>query len=186
MYQALGISGSLRAASYNTALLESARQYLPSDWNLNVVVPHDFPIYAEEIQQQGWPAAVEDLALRIRSADLLLIATPEYNFSIPGGLKNAIDWISRMPDAPFKGKHVAILGASSGRLGTVRAQMHLRQCLQFLESKVLSRPEVFVGLAGEAFRDTRLVDKPAQDALQSFITAAVRMALPRTAGMEQI
>lgn len=182
MSQVLGLSGSLRAGSYNTALLESAGPYLPAHWSFEVVVPRHFPVYEHELQQQGWPSVVTALARQIQRADLVLIATPEYNYSIPGGLKNVIDWISRLPQAPFKNKPVAVLGASSGRLGTVRAQMHLRQCLQFLESRVLSRPEVFVGFAETAFDGGHLVDPGSQAALQAFMAAAVAMAAPEGTG----
>jgi chromate reductase len=103
----------------------------------------------------------------------VIIATPEYNYSIPGGLKNAIDWISRLPEQPFKGKRVGIMGAGSGRLGTVRAQAHLRQCFQFLDAKVLNRPEVFVGFASQVFNQGRLMDDATIAALQAFIAAAV-------------
>ena len=99
------------------------------------------------------PAAVTALAEAIRSADAVLIATPEYNYSIPGVLKNAIDWISRLEDQPFDGKPVALLGASMGRLGTARAQYHLRQVFVFLNAHLLNRPEVMIATAHERIDD---------------------------------
>jgi chromate reductase len=172
----LGISGSLRQASFNTALLEAARAYLPRDWSMDIVTPRGFPIYDEELQHQGWPSAALDLAAQIRGADLVVVATPEYNYSIPGGLKNAIDWISRLPEPPFKGKAVGVMGASSGRLGTVRAQAHLRQCFQFLDARVLNKPEVFVGFASQIFQDGRLIDDATGQAVQAFINALADFA----------
>lgn len=176
MVKVLGISGSLRQASFNTALLEAARAYLPRDWSMDIVTPRGFPIYDEELQHQGWPSAALDLAAQIRAADLVVVATPEYNYSIPGGLKNAIDWISRLPEQPFKGKTVGIMGASSGRLGTVRAQAHLRQCFQFLDARVLNKPEVFVGFAPQVFQDGRLIDDATGQAVRAFINALADFA----------
>lgn len=173
MCKVLGISGSLRQVSFNTALLASTKSYLPAPWMMDIALLNDIPVYNEDLQHEGWPTAVTTLAEQIRMADLVLIATPEYNYSIPGGLKNAIDWVSRLPEQPFKGKRVGIMGASSGRLGTVRAQAHLRQCFQFLDAKVLNRPEVFVGFAGQVFNEGRLMDDATITALQAFIAAAV-------------
>ncbi len=173
MNKILGISGSLRAKSYNTALLHVISDALPDDWTMEIITPIGLPLYNEEIQDEGWPTPMLHLVDKIRTADVVIIATPEYNYSIPGGLKNAIDWISRVPDQPFKNKPVGIVGAAGGRLGTVRAQLHLRQCFQFLEARVMSRPEVLIGTAHQAFSNGALVDPSSRAALQDFIDALV-------------
>src|SRR5690606_4805712 len=114
----------------------------------------------EDVRKQGFPPAAEALREKIRLADALLIVTPEYNYSIPGVLKNAIDWASRPPEQPFQGRPIAIMGASGGVLGTARAQYHLRQCFIFLDSHILNRPEVFIGQAQNRFdADGRLTDE---------------------------
>lgn len=176
MSRVLGISGSLRTRSYNTALLHTIGELLPDSWTMDVVTPVGLPLYNEEIQKDGWPSAVLSLVDQIRQADIVVVATPEYNYSIPGGLKNAIDWVSRVPDQPFRNKVVGIVGAASGRMGTIRAQMHLRQCFQFLEAKVLSRPEVLIGSAPQAFSDGVLVDQACLTVLQSFVMAITDLA----------
>ena len=105
----------------------------------------DLPLYNEDLHEQGDPAAVIKLKEQIAKADALLIVTPEYNYSVPGVLKNAIDWVSRPPEQPFSGKPVAIMGASPGKIGTARAQYHLRQTFVCLNAAVLNKPEVMVG-----------------------------------------
>jgi chromate reductase len=151
----LGISGSLRQGSYNTAALRLAQSLASHVTGSDVTIDHfdlaEIPLYNEDVRQQGLPASVEALRDAIRAADALLIATPEYNYSVPGVLKNAIDWASRPPDQPFKDKPIAIMGASPGRTGTARAQMHLRQCFLFLDAKLLSRPEVMIAHARDKF-----------------------------------
>lgn len=171
MVKVLAISGSLREQSGNTALLRALENRAPAGWSVSLRVPRSFPIYDEDIQKQGWPAPVLELERDIRNADCVVISTPEYNYSIPRGLKNVIDWISRLPDQPFKGKLVGIMGASSGRLGAVRAQLHLRQCFQFLDSRVLSRPEVIIGNIAQAFQNGVLTDPGGREALDAFIAA---------------
>ena len=163
----LGISGSFRQASFNTSLLNAIQARLPTDWSMTITVPHGFPIYNEELRPD-WPEAAQTLVQQVRDADAVIIATPEYNHSIPGGLKNALDWVSRFPEQPFKDKCVGIVGASSGRLGTVRAQAHLRQCLQCLDARVLTKPEVLVGFAPEVFSRERL-DQGTDDVIRAFI-----------------
>jgi chromate reductase len=160
----LGISGSLRKESFNTALLKAAQELAPDGITITLRTLHDIPLYNEDIRQQGFPDSVVTLRREIAEADGLLIATPEYNFSIPGVLKNAIDWASRPPDRPLDGKPVAIMGASPGRLGTVRSQMHLRQCLSLLNMLVLNRPEVLVAHAPSLFdEDLRLTDEQSRE-----------------------
>lgn len=156
----LGISGSLRKASFNTALLRAAQELVTADMSIDIADISALPLYDDDLREKGYPAPVQLLRDRIRAADALLIATPEYNYSIPGVLKNAIDWASRPPEQPFDGKIVGIMGASPGRIGTARAQYHLRQCFVFLNAFVLNKPEVMVGGAAEVFKYGVLVDAP--------------------------
>ena len=142
----LGIVGSLRKGSRNRALLEAmARDLVPEGMTIEIADISGVPLYNEDDRTDEYPPAVQDLRDRIAAADGVIIATPEYNYSIPGVLKNAIDWASRPPEQPFDGKPVAILGASPGRLGTARAQYHLRQVFVFLNAMVMNKPEVMVG-----------------------------------------
>lgn len=174
MIKILAISGSLRQQSFNTALLRALQDTAPAQWEVALRIPRGFPVYDEDLQKQGWPEPVTRLEQDIRDANCVVIATPEYNYSIPGGLKNAIDWVSRLPDQPFKGKLVGIMGASSGRLGTIRAQLHLRQCFQFLDARVIGRPEVLIANAAQMFRGGVLTDPASREALYSFIAALQR------------
>jgi chromate reductase len=141
----LGIAGSLREASYNRALLWTARELLPEGVELEEFDLRTLPLYDADVEAAGDPEPVVALKEAIRGADALLIATPEYNRGIPGVLKNAIDWASRPPLAsPLAGKPVAIMGASTGRGGTARAQEHLRAALEYSRAQVLEQPEVLV------------------------------------------
>ena len=160
----LGFAGSLRQGSYNAALLNAARELAPAGMTVETFGLHDIPLYNEDVRQAGLPAAVTAFREAIAAADALLIVTPEYNFSVPGVLKNAIDWASRPPEQPFDGKLLAIMSAAGGRLGGARAQYHLRQCFVFLNAHLLNRPEVMIGGASEAFDgDGRLVDEKARE-----------------------
>src|SRR5262249_22725801 len=125
----------------------------------------DIPIYNHDIQTAGFPAPVTTWADAVRSADGVIIVSPEYNWTIPGGLKNAIDWTSRLKDDPFKGKAVAIESCAGGLLGGSRMQYHLRQCLTSIEAHVLVRPEVFVTMAAQKFDEEtlELTDQPTKD-----------------------
>lgn len=159
MIEVLGISGSLRKKSYNTMLLRAAMELAPEQGMAIRSASIELPLYNDDVRQQGYPPPASLLRKQIADAHGVLIATPEYNFSIPGVLKNAIDWASRPPDQPFDGKPVAIMGASTGRFGTVRAQNHLRQSFLFLNANVMNRPAVMVGDAAKQFDDSgRLTD----------------------------
>jgi len=147
----LGFSGSLRKNSYNKGLLHAARELVPKNVELLIFDLEGIPIFNQDFVDDP-PEIVEQFKNSIKSADAILMATPEYNYSVPGVLKNAIDWASRpFDDNAFKGKPVAIMGASTGRLGTARAQYHLRQCFVYLEMIPLNKPEVFVTFATEKF-----------------------------------
>lgn len=158
----LPLLGSLRAESLNRRLLAAARELAPED--LHLLPEPDlrpFPPYDDDERlAHGLPGPVARVREAIRAADAVLVVSPEYNYSLPGFLKNALDWISRGEDQPFRGKPVGIMGASPGPVGTARMQHHLRQVLVFLEAHPLNRPEVMVGLAGTRFDEAgRLADE---------------------------
>ena len=147
----VGICGSLRKASINHAALRLAGQLMPAGMTLDIVDWRDVPVFDGDVLAQGLPPAVAALRERVRRADGVLIATPEYNFSIPGGLKNLLDWLSRGDDQPFALKPLALLSASPGPLGGARVQYDLRKVMLFLNAAVLVKPEVFIGGAGAKF-----------------------------------
>jgi chromate reductase len=159
----LGFAGSLRKDSYNKALLRAAAELVPEGAVLEVFDLEGIPLFNQDLETQP-PERVREFKAKIKAADAILIATPEYNYSIPGVLKNAIDWASRpYPDNAFNGKPVAVMGASIGMLGTARAQYHLRQCFVFLNMYPLNKPEVMVNFAEERFDEKgRLKDKTAK------------------------
>src|SRR6266481_473526 len=147
----LGIAGSLRRASYNRAALQAATQLVPEGATLEIIELDGIPPFNQD-EEQSPPTKVVWLKKRIREADAILIVTPEYNYSIPGVLKNAIDWASRpLGDSAWSGKPAAIMGASVGALGTARAQYHLRQIFVFLNIFPINQPEVMIGHAAERF-----------------------------------
>lgn len=147
----IGISGSLRAGSFNTNLLRHARTLLPSDVTFEVVDISAFPLFDADVEREGIPAAVAAVKQRIVEADGVLIATPEYNFSYTGVLKNALDWLSRGPVRPLIDKPVAVIGASTGNFGSVRAQTDLRRLLHGMGANVLPKPELLVTQAASKF-----------------------------------
>src|SRR5690348_7135717 len=116
----LGIAGSLRKGSYNKLALRAAMELKPAGMDIESFDIAPIPPFNDDIREQGYPPAVQELREKVRAADALLFVTPEYNYSVPGVLKNAIDWVSRPPSQPFDDKPAAIMGASSGRLGTAR------------------------------------------------------------------
>jgi chromate reductase len=160
----LGFAGSLRKNSYNKALLREASELMPKDAVLEVLDLEGIPLFNQDFEAQP-PEKVKQFKARIRAADAILIVTPEYNYSIPGVLKNAIDWASRPPgDNVFFDKPVAIMGASTGRLGTARAQYHLRQCFVTLDMYPINKPEVLVMFAKEKFDENgKLKDEEAKE-----------------------
>jgi chromate reductase len=147
----LGISGSLRKGSFNTALLRAAIAQAPASVQIEVASIGDFPPYNEDVRALGFPEPVAKFREQIAASDALLVVTPEYNYSLPGVLKNAIDWASRPPNQPFAGKALALMGASGGVGGTMRAQYHLRQIAVFLDLRPINKPEIFVRSAAAAF-----------------------------------
>lgn len=152
-YKVLAISGSLRKRSTNTGLLRAARELAPAELLIEIADIADLPFYNADLAAQGKPPAVEQLVVKATAADALLLACPEYNYSIAPALKNALDWISREPaNAAISGKPVAIMGAG-GRMASSRAQYHLRQVCVFLNLYPLNKPEVMAHANSESFDD---------------------------------
>ena len=151
MLRVLGICGSLRKGSYNASLLRAYADWAPPDTTIETAHIDEIPSYNEDVRHVGFPPPVGRLRDQIQRADALLIVTPEYNYSIPGVLKNAIDWASRPPDQPFYEKPIAIAGASPSMLGSARAQYDLRRCCVYLNAFVLNQPEVMVAKAHDRF-----------------------------------
>ena len=147
----LGISGSLRKGSHNTMALRAAQKLAPAGMNIEIADIAAIPMFNDDVRAAGEPPAVTELKARVRAADAILIVSPEYNFSVPGVLKNMLDWMSRPPEPACIGKTVAIMGASGGPLGTARAQYHLRQVLLYMDTFVVAKPEVFIGNAQAKF-----------------------------------
>lgn len=170
----LGFAGSLRKGSYNRALLRAAVELTPQDARLEVFDLEGIPLFNQDLEQ-SMPDKVKEFKSKIRSADAILIVTPEYNYSIPGVLKNAIDWASRpFGDNSFEGKPVAVMSASPGILGGARAQYHLRQVFVFLNVHPVNRPEVFVTLANQKFDEKgTLTDEKTKEFVQKLLEALV-------------
>ncbi len=166
------LSGSLRRGSYNTAALRAAAEAAPDDVSIVEAGLAEIPLYNEDFKAAGFPPAVTRLQRAIASADAVLIATPEYNYSVPGVLKNAIDWVSRTDPQPFANKPVAIMGASPGALGTARAQYDLRKMFVYLDAHLLNKPEVMIGAAHTRFdADGKLTDEATRKFVASLVTA---------------
>ena len=169
----------MRSESFNRKALQIAKKIV-SDLDVNIVELDlktlDLPLFNEELRTNGFPESVKKLKDAIASADVLVIATPEYNHSIPGVLKNAIDWASDKTN-PFTGKVAAIFGASNGLVGTLRSQLHLRQVLASLNVELLPQPQVYIRSAREAFLpDGSLVDKKVEQQLHQLMTATLTLA----------
>lgn len=169
----LGICGSLRKGSFNMAALRAAAKQVPDGVTLEIADISGIPLYDNDVYEQGFPVPVETLREQVRGADALLFAVPEYNYSMSGVLKNAIDWVSRPPDQPFAGKPVAMFGCSPGNSGTIRAQYHLRQSMVFLDMKPINKPEVMVPQAGPLFSDGALTDAATIDRLKALVASLV-------------
>lgn len=149
----LGFAGSLRKGSYNKAVLRAAVELAPKDARLEIFDLEGVPPFNQDLEG-SMPEIVKEFKRKIRLADAVLFVTPEHNYSIPGVLKNAIDWASRpYGDNSFENKPAAIISASPGMFGAARAQYHLRQVLVFLNMHPINRPEVFVTLANKKFDD---------------------------------
>lgn len=172
----LGIPGSLRRGSLNRALIRAAAELAPADTHIELADIADLPLYNWDVEQEsGFPESVQRFRDQIAAADAVLIATPEYNNSLPGALKNAIDWASRGgAESPLTHKPAAIMGAA-GRLGSVRAQLHLRTILMHNDLQVVQKPEVLVP-GREAFENGELVHERYRDQVQRLLEALVEVA----------
>jgi chromate reductase len=173
----LGISGSLRAGSYNTAALRAAQQLAPDDVRVEMFDLAGIPPYNQDHENDP-PLRVRELKAAVRAADALLFCSPEYNYSIPGVLKNAIDWGTRPgKDNCWYGKPGAIMGVSMGLLGTARMQYHLRQVFVNVGILTLNKPEVMIGQAQQKFdADLNLTDEKTREFVQKLIVALVEWA----------
>lgn len=166
----LGFAGSLRKNSYNKALLRAAVESTPSDIKIEVFDLEGIPLFNQDLEEQP-PKRVREFKAKIRTADALLIATPEYNYSVPGVLKNAIDWASRPHgDNAFESKPVALMSASEGLLGGARAQYHLRQTLVALNMHAINRPEVIVSSVDEKVDESgNITDEKTREKIKKLI-----------------
>jgi chromate reductase len=169
----LGIAGSLRAGSFNRALLRSAVDLAPEGMTIETFDLIEVPLYNGDVEAEGDPPGVAAFKQAIAAADGVLMATPEYNHGVPGVMKNAVDWASRPPrEAPLGGKPVGLIGASPGITGTARGQSQLRQAFEFTDSYCMPQPELLVFKAHEKFdAEGRLTDAATAEYLQRYLTA---------------
>jgi chromate reductase, NAD(P)H dehydrogenase (quinone) len=151
----ISICGSMRKGSYNRMVMNALPALAPEGMKITESPPfNEFPLYNADIQNStGFPAPVQELAGAIRAADGVIINTPEYNFGVPGALKNAIDWVSRVQNQPFMGKPVALQSASPGPVGGARVQYDLRRTMVFLDAMTLNKPEIFIGNCAQRIDD---------------------------------
>jgi chromate reductase len=168
------ICGSLRSGSYNAMVARTLPLLAPDGMRIKASPPIDgIPHYNADVQARAFPEGVSALADSIRSADGVIFVTPEYNYSVPGVLKNAIDWVSRLPEQPFKNKPIALQSASQGALGGARAQYHLRQMMVFLEAPVFNRPEIMIAAAKGKFDEAagQISDEPTRGLIKQQLAA---------------
>ena len=166
----LGVSGSLRKGSFNTLLLHAAIELAPLGMSITIYDLAPMPMYNDDVRLAGYPAEAQKFRDAIAASDAILFASPEYNYSVSGVLKNAIDWASRPPNMPFDGKTAAIVGASGGALGTSRSQRDLRWILSGLNVYVVNLPHVYIGPAAQKFDQAgKLTDPAARDFLKQLL-----------------
>ena len=181
-YHFVAISGSLRKESFNTMVLKAAQKLAPE----HIVIDHlsiaDVAMYNFDLHEKLLPETIEKLSTAIKNADALIIVTPEYNYSVPGALKNIIDFLSAHPAKPFDKKAVGIISASTSLLGGVRAQYHLRQILVAVNTMTMNIPEVVITQVNTKFdKDGNLADKKTEEFLKTFIQAlAVHSGIIKT------
>lgn len=170
----VAFSGSLRKASYNTAAINAAMALAPAGCEIELLDISEVPLYDQEQADIATPKAVLALAEKIKAADAIIFATPEYNYSIPGVLKNTIDWLSRQQPQPFTEKPAAIMSASMSFLGGARAQYHLRQVLIYLDVHLINKPEIMIGRAHEKFdHNGKLTDAGTEEFIKKLVVALV-------------
>ena len=174
----VSICGSLRKGSYNRIVLNELPGLAPESMKIREAPPYDeFPLYNADIQNStGFPPAVDTLAAAIRGADGVIFVTAEYNFGIPGPLKNAIDWLSRLKDQPFVGKPIALQSAAPGPLGGGRVQYDLRRSMVFLDALTLNKPEIFIGNCAQRIDEKagRIADAQTRDLIKQQLVAFAR------------
>lgn len=176
-FKIVALSGSLRKKSFNTAVLRAAQEVAPAGVSIEIAEIGDLPLYNEDLRHEGsFPAPVQRLRDQIAKADAVLFATPEYNYSVSGPLKNAIDWASRAPNQPFDNKAFGIVGVATGLLGTSRGQWHLRQIMVGMNAFGVNNPQVYISNAAQKFdADLRYTDEAGRDLLRQLIEAVVKL-----------
>ena len=168
----VGFTGSLRKGSYNKALLKASKKLLPKNTILDIIDLADLPFFNEDVEVEGLPGSVVEFKKKLAEADGVLISTPEYNFSIPPVLKNALDWASRSDALPLYGKPLAIMSASPGMLGGARVQYHLRQVCVQLNLIALNKPELFIANVDKKFdQDGNLIDEKTKSSITRLLEA---------------
>lgn len=167
----VAISGSLRAESINTRILKAIQETSSDLVDVKIVDIANIPLFNADVLEAEVPAPVRELSEQIVNADAVLIATPEYNYSVPGVLKNVIDWVSKVPERPLSRKPVAIIGGSPGMLGTVRAQVHLRDVLLALNADVVTKPEVYIVRAHNVVQNDGFTREDTSKFVRSLIEA---------------
>ncbi|WP_328821421.1 NADPH-dependent FMN reductase [Paraburkholderia nemoris] len=177
----LGVSGSLRRESNNTALLRTLQDSMPTDIEMSVKTLHDIPLYDQDLENGGTPQAVREFRAEIEASDGLIVCSPEYNCGMPGVLKNALDWASR-PVSPMKGKPILIVTSSPAFTGGVRAQAQLRDVLTGMLARVIVWPQVVIAGVHGKVQNGRLVDEPSLQFLRDAVGGLVAeiSLLPRS------
>jgi chromate reductase len=181
MSKVIAICGSLRKDSFNRKLTNALPALAPAGMTITDAPSWEMPLYNADIQAKGFPAEAERLAAAVRAADGVIVVTPEYNFTIPGGLKNAFDWLSRMKEQPFVNKPIAVQSASQGPVGGARMQYDFRKMMVYLDAVTLNKPEIFVGMAqtkfdeGGKLKDETTINFVKQQ-LEAFETFIAKMA----------
>jgi chromate reductase len=166
----LGLSGSFRKGSFNTLLLKAAQEVVPAGMSIEIYDYTDIPLYNDDVRVAGYPPPVQKFRAAIAASDAVLFASPEFNYSVSGVLKNAIDWASRAPNMPFDGKTGAIIGASPGAIGTARSQRDLRWMMSGLNMYMVNLPHVYLGGASQKFdANGKLTDQAARDFIKQLL-----------------
>lgn len=168
------ICGSLRKGSFNHAVMKTLPSLAPPELSFSEAPSFaDIPTYNYDVQTAGVPASVHAWADAIRAADGVIITSPEFNWSVPGGLKNAIDWVSKLKEQPFKDKPVALQSASAGQMGGGRMQYHLRMVLTSIDAQMFGKPEIFINFAAKKIDEKTglLTDEPARDIVKQQLAA---------------
>jgi chromate reductase, NAD(P)H dehydrogenase (quinone) len=177
-FHIVAMSGSLRKKSTNTAALRAAQELAPEGVTIEIIEIGDLPLYNEDLRHEGsFPEAVVRVREKVRAADAVLFACPEYNYAVTPALKNVVDWCSRAPNQPFDWKACGILGVAGGAAGTARAQTSLRGSLLSLNAFAVNQPQVMIGLAQTKFdADGKLTDQAARDFLKQHLEQLVKLA----------